>query len=236
MNRDQMKYESRLKGLKQKYRHLNGKVPVHSYDNRELKQLEENQLHSRYAFYKFKKEINIEQLLSTIEEMKKLQVVYADLKQAGSNEEEIKQTQRKYNEYLVIYKDITGTDYSAAIGVYLAGLPKIQATNAGLSAIAEETTANIGQSNSGQINSGQSNSGQSKNITANIASKIALNELTNESSGENKGKSETNESNETNETSASNEESGKNETGEGSNIETSANSGANETKKVNFSV
>ena len=102
MKKDQMKYESRLKGLKQKYRHLNGKVPVHSYDNRELKQLEENQMLSRYAYYNLKKEVNLEQLLSIIDEMKKLQVVYAELKRGKNNAEEIKQTERKYYEYLLV--------------------------------------------------------------------------------------------------------------------------------------
>jgi hypothetical protein len=85
-----MKYESRMKGLKQKYRHLNGKVPEHSYDNRELKQLGKNQMLSRYAYYKLKQEINLEKLLSTIDEMKQLQVVYADLKRSGNDGEEIK--------------------------------------------------------------------------------------------------------------------------------------------------
>ena len=224
MKRNEMKYESRLKGLKQKYRHLDGKVPVHSYDNRELKQLEENKLNSRYEFYKFKKEVNLEELLSTIEEMKKLQEVYADLKQAGNNEE-IKQTQRKYNDLLKIYENITGSKYEAAIGVYLAGLPKNESTNAGLSAIEEEKSANSVQSNSGQSNSVQSN--EESNITkviktneesANIASKMVLNELS---------------ENESNETSETNETSGTNET---SNTESSANSGANETKTVNISV
>ena len=235
MKRAEMKYESRLKGLKQKYRHLNGKVPVHSYDNRELKQLEENKIGSRYEYYKFKQEIYIEQLLSTIDDMKQLQVDYAELKQSGNNEE-IKKTQLKYNDLLKIYKDITGSEYSAAIGVYLAGLPKNQTT---LSAIAEEKTVNggqnnSGQNNSGQINSGQTNSGQSneeskytkviktnpKDEGANIASKMVLNELSE------------NEANETNETSASNETNETSEAGANS----GANSGANETKKVNFSV
>ena len=232
-----MKYEARLKGLKQKYRHLNGKVPVHSYDNRELKQLEENKLQSRYEFYKFKKEINLDELLSTIEEMKKLQEVYAELKRGGNNKDEIKQTEGKYNDLLKIYENITGSKYSAAIGVYLAGLPPIEkANNAGLSAIAEEKTANIAES-ANMVE--RANIIESKNMenTGEIGEIKVIKKVT---AGDlNWGSSNSNEESVKNESSESNETSGSNETSESnesSNTESSANSGANETKQVNFSV
>ena len=109
--KSKISYQSRLNGLKQKFRKLNGKIPENSYYKQELNTLRQTFLNSEKSYYSAKKELFKEDIDNILQNLQEIKEQYNSLIQSN-NKKGLNSLELNYNKYKVLYKKNTGEEYT----------------------------------------------------------------------------------------------------------------------------
>ena len=111
LKKSKFSYQTRLKGLKQKFSKFNGKIPENSYYKNELNTLKEMYVSNMEKYYTLKKTVYKEEIESIIKQLEEIKMQYNKLKNSN-NTNSLESLEMQYDKYKLLYKKNTGDDYS----------------------------------------------------------------------------------------------------------------------------